>query len=198
LICVGRLSPEKGQIGLLEAFAAIQAQGIKAELVLVGDGPERFRIEKKVNELGLGPGVTLKGRLDEQTTLLEIATSDLLVLPSFIEGLPIVLMEAMALGVPVVATRVAGIPELITDEKEGLLFRPADWRDLAQKITRLLRDGALRQDLSRAARAKVEADFEIGCAVGPLLARFQATETFARTPSTLTPKKPAVNRPAPE
>ena len=151
IICVGRLSPEKGQIGLLEAFAAVQAQGIDAELVLVGDGPERSCIEKRIHQLGLGLGITLKGRLDEETTLLEIASSDLLVLPSFMEGLPIVLMEAMALGVPVVATRVAGIPELIMDEKEGLLFRPADWCDLAQKITRLLRDEPLRRDVARAA-----------------------------------------------
>jgi colanic acid/amylovoran biosynthesis glycosyltransferase len=198
IICVGRLSPEKGQIGLLEAFSAIQAQGIEAELVLVGDGPERSRIERKVHELGLAPAVTLRGRLDEETTLLEIATSDLLVLPSFMEGLPIVLIEAMALGVPVVATHVAGIPELVMDEREGLLFRPGDWRDLAQKITRLLRDGELRRDLSKAARAKVEAEFEIGCAVGPLLARFQGTGLFAKTLSPVTEVNPTVNCPVPE
>jgi colanic acid/amylovoran biosynthesis glycosyltransferase len=173
IICVGRLSPEKGQIGLLEAFADVPAQGIDAELVLVGDGPERSSIERKIHELGLSPCITLKGRLDEKSTLLEIASSDLLVLPSFMEGLPIVLIEAMALGVPVIATRVAGIPELIMDEKEGLLFRPADWGDLTQKITRLLRDEDLRRDLASAARAKVETEFEIGCAVAPLLAHFQ-------------------------
>lgn len=197
IICVGRLSPEKGQIGLLAAFAAIQAQGIEAELVLVGDGPERPCIEEKIQEFGLGPNVKLKGRLDEKTTLLEIAVSDLLVLPSFMEGLPIVLMEAMAVGVPVVATRIAGIPELIMDEKEGLLFRPADWCDLAQKITRLLRDGELRRAVTRAARVKVQAEFEIGCSVRPLLARFGGSEPFSEASSTATELKTSFDQPVP-
>jgi len=173
VICVGRLSPEKGHLGLLEAFARVVGEGIEAQLVLVGDGRERPRIEQKIGELGLRQCVALKGRLDEESTLAEIAISDLLVLPSFMEGLPVVLMEAMALRVPVIAPRLAGIPELVVDEKEGLLFRPADWNDLFEKITRLLRDEQIRRDVAMAARAKVEAEFEIGSAVRPLLAYFQ-------------------------
>jgi glycosyltransferase involved in cell wall biosynthesis len=122
--------------------------------------------------LELQDRVVLLGRLDEEQTLARIAASDVLVLPSFMEGLPIVLMEAMALGVPVIATRVAGVPELISDEQQGLLFCPADWGELAERMARLLTDPPLRKRLGQAGRAKVEAQFEIGRAVEPLIARF--------------------------
>jgi colanic acid/amylovoran biosynthesis glycosyltransferase len=172
VVCAGRLSPEKGHIGLLEAFAMVRARAIDADLTLIGDGPERARIEQYVRVLELQDRVVLLGRLDEEQTLARIAASDVLVLPSFMEGLPIVLMEAMALGVPVIATRVAGVPELISDEQQGLLFCPADWDELAERMARLLTDPPLRKRLGQAGRAKVEAQFEIGRTVEPLIARF--------------------------
>lgn len=175
LICVGRLSAEKGQIGLLEAFSEVRDRGIATQLVLVGDGPERELIERRCAALGLEHLVSFKGRLDEPATLAEIACADLLVVPSFMEGLPVVLMEAMALGVPVVASRVAGVPELIEDGQEGLLFRPGDWGDLSDKLALLLSDDALRERISAAARAKVQKEFEIAVAVGPLIRRFAAS-----------------------
>lgn len=172
IVCVGRLSAEKGHLGLLQAFDGLRGRGIEAQLILVGDGPERARIERLSATLGLQHHLVLKGRLGETDTLQEIARSDLLVLPSFLEGLPIVLMEAMALGVPAVAARVAGIPELIEDGDEGLLFRPADWTDLEGKMALLLSDEDLRGRISNAARAKVASEFEIEQAVGPLAALF--------------------------
>jgi glycosyltransferase involved in cell wall biosynthesis len=174
VVCVGRLSREKGHVGLLEAFAMVRARGIDAQLVLVGDGPERARIQHRIAALGLHDCVALKGLLDEEQTLAQIANSDALVLPSFMEGLPIVLMEAMALGTPVIATRVAGIPELVVEEQEGLLFSPADWNELAELLARLLTDPRLRERLGKTARAKIEAQFEIGRTVEPLLACFTA------------------------
>ena len=167
LVCVARLSAEKGHLGLLEAIAPLDV-----ELTLVGDGPLRGEIDAAVVRLGLGARVHFAGRLDEAATLAEIARHDMLVLPSFMEGLPIVLMEAMALGLPVIGSRVAGVPELIEDGAEGLLFRPGDWDDLRRQIARLRDDGALSDRLAAAGRAKVEREFDIATAVAPLVSRF--------------------------
>jgi colanic acid/amylovoran biosynthesis glycosyltransferase len=172
VVCVGRLSAEKGHVGLLEAFAKAR-RGLRAELVLVGDGPERERIEQCIARLELGDSVRLVGRLPEAETLQAVAQSDLLVLASFMEGLPVVLMEAMALGLPVIAPRVAGVPELVQENQSGLLFAPANWDELASALQRLLADAALRARFGEVGRAKVRAEFEIGKAVEPLLARFQ-------------------------
>ncbi len=168
VICVARLSPEKAHTGLLMAFAEVLKRGHKAELVLVGDGDERAHIEATIRDLGLGAAVALRGQLSEAETLAEVAASDVLVLASFMEGLPVVLMEAMALGVPAIASRVAGVPELIEDGHEGLLFNPTDWTDLAQKLETVLSDPALRARLGVAARAKIEAEFKIETAVQPM------------------------------
>lgn len=167
IVCVARLSAEKGHLGLLEAIAPLDAT-----LTLVGDGPMLAEIEAEVARLRLGERVRFAGRLDEAATLEAIAAADLLVLPSFMEGLPIVLMEAMAMGVPVVGSRVAGVPELIEDDAEGLLFRPGDWADLRRQVARLLDEPALGDRLAAAARAKVAGEFDIDRAVAPLVARF--------------------------
>ena len=160
LVCVGRLSPEKGQLGLLRAFSRLRAKHPALSLRLIGDGPDRQRLAARVNELGINDAVTFAGRLPEAETLAEIAGSDMLILPSFMEGLPIVLMEAMALGVPVVASHVAGIPELVTDGRTGLLFAPSDWNELSQCIERLLSDESLRESLAQNAKWKVTSEFD--------------------------------------
>jgi glycosyltransferase involved in cell wall biosynthesis len=130
-------------------------------LVIVGDGPMRDELDVMVERLGLGKLVTFLGRLPEPDTLAEIARSDILVLPSFMEGLPIVLMEAMALGKPVVATRVAGIPELVTDGESGLLFTPSDWTELAEKLSMLVIDQGLRQRLGKSGPQRIARDFDV-------------------------------------
>jgi glycosyltransferase involved in cell wall biosynthesis len=160
IICVGRLSPEKGQAGLLRAFAKVRSSHPELTLRLVGDGPERGALEALAEELAVSSAITFAGRLPEEETLAEIARSDLLVLPSFMEGLPIVLMEAMAVGVPVIASRVAGIPELVEDGKTGLLFTPSNWDELASAIDRLLGDKALQAELADRAEEKVAAEFD--------------------------------------
>ena len=161
LICVGRLSPEKGQAGLLRAFAELGKRHNDLTLRLVGDGPERQSLEALSVELGLADRVTFLGRMAEADTLAEIARSDILVLPSFMEGLPIVLMEAMALGVPVVASRVAGIPELVEDESGGLLFAPSNWEELGACIERLLADESLHAALADHGKRKVADEFDV-------------------------------------
>jgi glycosyltransferase involved in cell wall biosynthesis len=174
VICVARLSPEKGHVGLLQAFAKARARGARdSELILVGDGPEQARIERAIAELGLSGVVKLLGRKAEADTLREVAQSDVLVLASFMEGLPVVLMEALALGLPVIGPRVAGVPELVEDNVHGLLFTPAAWDELAERLHRLLTDAELRERLGKAGRAKVEQEFEISRAVLPLVERYR-------------------------
>jgi glycosyltransferase involved in cell wall biosynthesis len=172
VIAVGRLSPEKGQAGLLDAIAMLRDRSIDVALTMVGDGPEEASLHAQVDRLRIGALVRFVGRQDERTTLRSIAAADVLVLSSFMEGLPVVLMEAMALGIPVIATRVAGIPELVRDEVSGLLFDPADWGALADAIARLAADPPLRERLVAAGRLRIEQDFAIERAVNPLPALF--------------------------
>lgn len=187
LICVARLSAEKGHLGLLQAFSALVRSGVDVRLELVGDGPEREFLQAECGRRELLDVVTFVGQLDEEATLARISEADALVLPSLMEGLPIVLMEAMALGVPVIGPHVAGVPELIEKDAEGLLFRPGDWEDLADAVSRLATDAGLRARLTLAARAKIEREFAIERAVAPLISRFERDgikrgETLAAPP----------------
>jgi colanic acid/amylovoran biosynthesis glycosyltransferase len=168
LVCVGRLSAEKGHAGLFEALAMLAPQFPDLRLTLVGDGPEEARLKARAAELGLAERITFTGRLHESATLATVADSDMLVLPSFMEGLPIVLMEAMALGVPVIASRVAGIPELVADGETGLLFDPANWRGLAEAIARLADEPGLGDRFAAVAREMVADQFTYPAAAQPL------------------------------
>ena len=170
LICVGRISPEKGHSGLIQALGNLIKSGVPVHLTLVGDGPDMAMLRARVSAAGLDNAVTFEGRLDEKSTLQAIAKSDILVLPSFMEGLPIVLMEALALGVPAVATRVAGIPELIIEGETGLMFDPGNWADLEKALARVCGDKALRERLSEAGKRKIESEFAYPQAAAPLRA----------------------------
>jgi glycosyltransferase involved in cell wall biosynthesis len=161
IISVGRLSAEKGQAGLLQAFATLSNDRPDAALVIVGDGPEGAALRAMAARLGIADRVTFTGRLSEPDTLRRIAAAHVLVLPSFMEGLPIVLMEAMAAGTPVVASRVAGIPELVDDGRNGLLFTPSKWDELAGCMRRLLDDDALRERFAEQGRVTIESEFDI-------------------------------------
>jgi glycosyltransferase involved in cell wall biosynthesis len=161
IISVGRLSAEKGQAGLLQAFGNLAGDYPDAALVIVGDGPEGAALQAATRRLGIADRVTFTGRLSESDTLERIAAADILVLPSFMEGLPIVLMEAMAAGTAVVASRVAGIPELVKEGESGLLFTPSNWGELTGCMRRLIDDEALRQRLARRARKTVEEQFDV-------------------------------------
>jgi glycosyltransferase involved in cell wall biosynthesis len=121
LVCVGRLAEQKGQLLLLEALARLAAEGVPFETVLAGDGPMRQVIETRRGELGLKERVRITGWLSNDAVRAALAESRVLVLPSFAEGLPVVLMEALALGRPVVTTYVAGIPELVANGVNGWL-----------------------------------------------------------------------------
>lgn len=172
VVCVGRISSEKGHLGLLEAFAYAHAKEPRLSLVLIGDGPLRKDVEARVAALGLSEAVRLTGALPEAETLATVARADLFALPSFMEGIPLVLMEAMALSIPVVAPCVSGIPELVQHEKTGLLYTVSRWGELGDAILRLAHDPALRDALGREGRAKVASEFAVENAVKPLIERF--------------------------
>jgi glycosyltransferase involved in cell wall biosynthesis len=112
-------------------------------------------------DLRISERVRFAGRLGERETLQRIAEADILVVSSFMEGLPIVLIEAMAMGTAVIASRVAGIPELVVDGESGLLFSPSNWEELATCIRSLVTDEALRQSLVERARESAAAGFDI-------------------------------------
>ena len=122
LVCVGRLCEQKGQLLLIEAAGRLTARDIRFELVLVGDGEMRADIEVLIADHGLGNQVRITGWISSDQVRKEILAARGLVLPSFAEGLPVVIMEAMALRRPVLTTNVAGIPELVLPGEHGWLF----------------------------------------------------------------------------
>jgi colanic acid/amylovoran biosynthesis glycosyltransferase len=138
LVCVGRLCEQKGQLLLVEAARILKSPGIAFEIVLAGDGPMRREIETAVSEAGLGDCISITGWISGQRVRDEIAMARALVLPSFAEGLPVVIMEAMALGRPVVSTMVAGIPELVMPGETGWLVPAGDAAALARAIGEVL------------------------------------------------------------
>ena len=121
LVCVGRLAEQKGQLLLVEAAACLAREGVAFELVLVGDGPMRGEIERLVDRHGLRERVKVAGWMGSDAVRDQLLQSRAMVLPSFAEGLPVVIMEALALRRPVVSTYVAGIPELVRDGECGWL-----------------------------------------------------------------------------
>jgi glycosyltransferase involved in cell wall biosynthesis len=131
LVCVGRLCEAKGQLLLIEAVARLAASGVPIELVLAGDGPVRAELEKLIEKHQLGACVRITGWISSSKVRAEILAARALVLPSFAEGLPVVLMEAMALRRPILSTYVAGIPELVIPGENGWLFAAGSVEELA-------------------------------------------------------------------
>lgn len=137
LVCVGRFAEQKGLPVLIDAMAEVNRRGMKVELTLVGDGPLRPVLERRIGHHQLQGVVRLAGWLDEAGVRAQIARSHAMVLPSFAEGLPVVLMEAMAAGRPVIATYIAGIPELVQPGRNGWLVPAGDTEALAGAIIEL-------------------------------------------------------------
>ena len=162
---VGRLSSEKGPDIMLEALALVK--GAEVRLSMVGDGPQRAPLALLADTLGIAPRVTWHGAVKDAGSLL--AAFDVIVLSSRTEGTPMVLLEAMTAGVPVVATAVGGVPDVVSDA-EALLV-PSEWPDaLAEAMRRIMSDPAAAQDRAGNARRRADESF----AVGPWLARHAA------------------------
>lgn len=150
-VCVARLSWEKGLIDLITAWELVVSDFPQAQLLIVGEGPERSKLEKMIREKKLTEKITLLGRLDHQRTLETLASGTVFVCPSLAEGLGIVFIEAQACGVPVIGTRVGGIPDVIQDGVTGLLVVPHQPEALAAAIKKLFQDPVLVERLSRQA-----------------------------------------------
>jgi glycosyltransferase involved in cell wall biosynthesis len=180
LLCVGRLSPAKAQILLVLACAQLRDEGLDFVLTLVGDGPDRARIEKAIARLGLARQIYLTGALNQAAVRTHFVSADIFVLPSLAEGIPVVLMEAMSCGVPCVSTPVNGIPELITHQRTGLLATPGDVEALTLQLRRLIMEPELRRSLAEAAHTKVLTDFDLDRNVAQLSGIFAG---FAKAPA---------------
>jgi glycosyltransferase involved in cell wall biosynthesis len=150
---IGRLSDEKGFDLLIEAVKRLKPRHPDLRLVIAGEGPSRAALEQQINSAGLSDGVLLLGMCEDVRTLLEAV--DVFVLSSRREGLPNVVLEAMAMEVPVVATRVAGVPHVIADGVNGLLAQTESVESLVTAIERCLSDAGLRKALAQAARDTV-------------------------------------------
>lgn len=151
LACVASLSRKKGHSFLMRAFSGVQASHPGARLVLVGEGPLRAELESEAARLGIAGQVAFAGRRSDARAV--IAAADLLVLSSLEEGMPNVLIEAMAAGVPQVATAVGGTPETVEEGGTGFLVPPGDPVMMCERIRRLLGDDGLRRRMGRRSRA---------------------------------------------
>lgn len=156
LIAIGRLTEQKGLLGLIPAMTEARARGAQVHLTLVGDGEMRAAIEAAIRLAGLAPHVTLTGWVDEARVRAELAAAHALVLPSFAEGLPMVVMEAMASGRVVLATYIAGIPELVLPGETGFLVPAGDTEALTEALVTLANTTPEHlKTMGHAARARV-------------------------------------------
>ena len=173
MVNIGRFSEQKGQLLLIEAMAEVARRGVDARLVLVGDGELRRPIERAISLAGIGDRVTLTGWLDESGVRRELESAHALVLPSFAEGLPMVVMEAMVTARPVIATWIAGVPELVQDGRTGWMVPAGDVGALVDAITELATasDDKLRR-MGTTGRARVLMRHNIDVEAGKLAALF--------------------------
>ena len=150
---VSNFRPVKRTLALVEAFSEVSKKIPNARLLLVGDGPERTLASRLAEKLGIKKKVRIMGvRLDIPDILNE---TDVFALPSQIEGCPLSILEAMSSGVPVVATRVGGIPEIIDDGKEGYLVSTENNKELAERLIELLSNSKLRESMGKQGRLRV-------------------------------------------
>jgi colanic acid/amylovoran biosynthesis glycosyltransferase len=180
ILSVGTLHEVKGQSYLVEACRLLREARIELACKIVGDGPDRKSLSRQIAAAGLAEHVTLLGRRDRTEVAELLRTANVLAAPSVPtrsgkrEGIPVVLMEAMASGIPVVASGISGIPELVQDGLTGLLVPPGDSEALARALSRLHDDSLLRRELGLAGREKVVEEFDVRKNAAELVRRFHA------------------------
>jgi colanic acid/amylovoran biosynthesis glycosyltransferase len=180
ILAIGTLHEVKGQAVLVDACRELTARGVAIRARFVGDGPDRTVLAERIAAAGLDGRVQLLGTRTRGEIADLLAVTDVLVAPSVPtrsgkrEGIPVVLMEAMASGVPVVASRLSGIPEIVRDGENGRLFPPGDASALADALVELATDPALRDRLGRAARATAVRDFDVEANAARLVDRIRA------------------------
>ncbi len=178
VLCVGRLTPSKGQHILVDAIARMVAQGRNVRLRVIGAGVDQASLQH--HAAPLGGHVVFEGAVNQDRIRSFYAGADCFCLPSFAEGIPVVLMEAMAMQIPCVTTCITGIPELIRDNVDGLLVAPSDVDGLAAALSRLMDDPALCIRLGLAGRERVSLHYDLTRNVQTLATLFQSrlsTET---------------------
>jgi glycosyltransferase involved in cell wall biosynthesis len=161
ILSVGRLAAVKGQQVMIAAVDAVVKEGRRIRLRLAGDGPDRAELEREVERRGLSQVVVFEGNLNQDRLRAVYREADAFMLSSFGEGLPVVLMEAMAMEIPCIATWVAGVPELIRGGVDGLLVAPGDVQSLSREIMRLMNDAALRRRLGQSGRLQVLEGYDV-------------------------------------
>jgi glycosyltransferase involved in cell wall biosynthesis len=161
LVCVGRLVPAKGQGVLLRAVQQLVMRGRKIRLRFVGDGPDRGLLEAFVRTGELQSYVTFTGSVPPAKVREYLSTADIFVLPSFAEGIPVALMEAMSMQIPCVSTCICGIPELIESGTSGVLVSPSNLDGLIEALDRLVEDPALRASIGREGRRRVMERYQL-------------------------------------
>lgn len=178
ILCIGTLHEVKGQAYLIEACQKLQERGTEFVCHFVGDGEDKKALTTLVEQAGLSDKVRFHGRLTRDEIARLLLDADVLVAPSVPtrdgrrEGIPVVLMEAMGSGVPVIASNISGIPELVKDQQTGLLVPPRDAASLADALERYLTDPDLRRRLGQAGRDKVVIDFDLKKNTTKLAQRF--------------------------
>jgi len=168
-ICVlARLVEKKGIDTLIEAVSVLVKEGVDVSLEIAGDGPDAQDLQKLISELNVNNEVKLLGRIENSTVPGWLSEQDMFVLPARVDkngdmdGIPVVLMEAMSQGIPVISTKISGIPELVLDQETGLIVSADDPKELASAIQLLIEDQPLRNSLVKSARDHVVNEFEIG------------------------------------
>ncbi len=179
VLAVGRLDPIKGFRHLISACHILKDRHATFQCYILGEGEERVSLTAQIRECDLEGVVRLVGAVPQEKLLDYYHSATMFVMPSVVtdsgnsDGIPNVLLEAMATELPVIATPVAGIPELVTHFKDGILAAPGDPEELAHHIHRLLQDSAQRKTLGAAARRRVVADFDNRNAIEPLITLFE-------------------------
>jgi glycosyltransferase involved in cell wall biosynthesis len=167
VLCIGTLHEVKGQTHLIEAVRLLHERGIPVRCNFIGDGPDLEALQGQVERAGLQSIVVFHGRKTHDEVADALQDADVVVAPSVPsrdgrkEGIPVVLMEAMGSGVPVVASDLSGIPELVINNQSGLLVPPGDAQGLAAAMERLAADAALRQQLGNGGRNRVLDEFDL-------------------------------------
>jgi glycosyltransferase involved in cell wall biosynthesis len=172
MLAIGRFDPVKGYTVLLEACRNLSDRGVEWLLDLVGDGELLGHLQGYARQLGIAEHVRFSGAIGQEQILEHFRKADVLVVSSFMEGIPVVLMEALAMGLGVVATDVAGVRELVVDGESGLLVRPGSAQALSDALARLAGDRKLRESLGTGGRRRVMEDFGIDNVADSLLRLF--------------------------
>jgi len=161
VICVGRLAPVKAQRLLIAACARLISRGLRLKLHLVGAGPDRTPLEMCAASEGVSEHVVFEGGRNQDEVIALYSQADVFALASFAEGVPVVLMEAMSMELPCVATWVNGIPELIEHGSEGLLVAPSDVEGFAAALKKVFDNREEARRLGQAARQRVMREYDL-------------------------------------